>query len=176
MSTEDKETKPASHTPSSDFAKEVAEVEGGEAINKCVQCGICTASCVVARATDTYRPRHFIQKIILGMRDEVLTSEDSWYCMACRMCEERCQEGVSPAEIFHAVRVVAAREGHIPNVFKQTVKTVLEDGWLLEDSYSDFTEDEREDLGLKTDLKMNKEFGERVRKKYFKGDEEEAKK
>ena len=113
MSTEEKPTKPISHTPSSDFAKEVAEVEGGEAINKCIQCGICTASCVVAKATDVYRPRRMIQKIILGMKKEVLTSDESWYCMSCRMCEERCQEGVSPAEIFHAVREVYVRFAEI---------------------------------------------------------------
>ncbi len=166
-----------SHTPSSDFAKEVGEVEGGKAINQCIQCGLCTASCVVARATDTYRPRRFIQNIILGNRDEALQSEESWYCMSCRMCEERCQEGVSPAEIFHAVRIIAARDGHVPNVFRQAVKTVLEDGWLLKDAYSDFTEDEREDLGLNPKIIMNEEFTERIRKKYFKGDKkEEAKK
>jgi len=174
MSTKDKIK--ATHTPSSDFAKEVAEVESGEAINKCVQCGICTASCVVARATDIYRPRRFIQNIILGKREEILNSEESWYCMSCKMCEERCQEGVSPAEIFHAVRVIAAHEGHIPNVFRQTVKTVLEDGWLLEDAYSDFTEDEREDLGLNPKITMNKEFAERVRTKYFKGEKEKEEK
>ena len=176
MSIEEKTTEQKSHTPSSAFAKEVAEVEGGEAINKCVQCGICTASCVVARATDVYRPRRLIQKIILGKRDEVLNSPQSWFCMSCRMCEERCQEGVSPAEIFHAVRVIAAREGHIPHVFKQTVDTVLEDGWLLEDAYSDFTEDEREDLGLNPDLKINHDFVKRVKKKYFNDEKEEVKK
>jgi heterodisulfide reductase subunit C len=155
------------HVPSSSFAKEVEEIEGGEQINRCIQCGLCTASCVVARATDIYRPRRMIQKIILGQREEVLKSPQSWYCMSCRMCEERCQEGVSPAEIFHAVRVIAAREGYIPNVFKSTVDTVLEDGWMLKDAYSDFTEDEREDLGLNPDLKMNHEFAERVKKRYF---------
>ncbi|MFW9909336.1 MAG: 4Fe-4S dicluster domain-containing protein [Candidatus Thorarchaeota archaeon] len=165
-------SQPKSHTPSSHFAKEISVIEGGEAINKCVQCGICTASCVVARATDIYRPRRLIQKIILGKREEVLQDPQSWYCMTCRMCEERCQEGVSPAEIFHAVRVVAAREGHIPNVFRQTVKTVLQDGWLLKDAYSDFTQDEREDLGLNPDLHINTEFGERLRHRYFSDEEE----
>jgi heterodisulfide reductase subunit C len=83
------------------------------------------------------------------------------------MCEERCQEGVSPAEIFHAVRVLAAREGHVPNVFKKTVETVLEDGWLLEDAYSDFIEDERDDLGLNPDLRHSTDFAQRVKKRYF---------
>ncbi len=155
------------HVPTSAFAKEVEKVEGGEAINKCIQCGICTASCVVANATDLYRPRRMIQKIILGLREEVLSSDQSWLCLNCRMCEERCQEGVSPAEIFLAVRTIAAREGHVPRVFKEAVKTVLEDGWMLKDAYTDFQEDEREDLGLNPELHMNNEFVGKLRKRYF---------
>ena len=153
--------------PSSSFAREIEAIPGGEDISKCIQCGICTASCVVARATDKYRPRKLIQKIILGDREEVLTGEQTWFCLTCRMCEERCQEGVSPAEIFHAVRVLAAREGHIPSVFKKTIDTVLEDGWMLEDAYSDFTEDERDDLNLNPDLRHSTDFAARIKKRYF---------
>ena len=155
------------HTPSSGFAKELEAIPGGEDISKCIQCGICTASCVVARATDKYRPRKLIQKIILGDREEVLADEQTWFCLTCRMCEERCQEGVSPAEIFHAVRVLAAREGHIPRVFQTTIDTVLEDGWMLEDAYSDFTEDERDDLNLNPDLRHSTDFAARIKKRYF---------
>ena len=157
----------AFHTPSSDFAREVASVPGGEAINKCIQCGICTASCMVARASDKYRPRKIIQKILIGKRDEVLRSEQPWFCMTCRMCEQNCQEGVSPAEIFHAIRYIAAREGHVPKVFKNAVDTVLEDGWLFKDAYSDFIEDDRDDIGLPTDLSWNNTFSKRVRARYF---------
>ncbi len=162
------------HTPSSEFAREVASVPGGEAINKCIQCGICTASCMVARASEKYRPRKIIQKILIGKRDEVLRSDQPWFCMTCRMCEENCQEGVSPAEIFHAVRFIAAREGHIPNVFRNTLDTVLTDGWLLKDAYSDFIEDERDDLGLEVDLRFNDGFVKRVRERYFSPDMREA--
>lgn len=162
----------AIHIPTSSFAREVASVPGGEAINKCIQCGICTASCMVARASEKYRPRKIIQKILLGKREEVLRSDQPWFCMTCRMCEENCQEGVSPAEIFHAVRHLAAHEGHIPNVFQKTTDTVLEDGWLLKDAYSDFLEDDRDDLGLPTDLCMNDTFVKLLRKKYFMEDEE----
>ncbi|TFG14166.1 4Fe-4S dicluster domain-containing protein [Candidatus Thorarchaeota archaeon] len=155
------------HHPSSDFAKELEKVPGGEAIKKCVQCGICTATCMVARESDKYRPRQLIQKILLGEREEVLKSLQPWLCMSCMMCEERCQEGVSPSDIFHAVRRIAAKEGHVPSAYKQTVETVLKDGWLLEDSYSDFIEDDRDDLGLEMNLKWNKKFVEHVKKKYF---------
>lgn len=157
------------HTPSSDFAKEIAAEPGGEGINKCIQCGICTASCVVSSVSEVYRPRQLIQKIILGKREEVLKSDIPWLCMTCRMCEERCQEDVSPAEIFQAVRHIAAREGYIPEVFKNTAEKVLEDGWLLADAYSDFIEDDRDDLGLDTDLSWDSEFTRKLKDRYFEG-------
>ena len=156
-----------SHRPDSSFAKEVASVPGGEGINKCIQCGICTASCVVASKSDAYRPRQLIQKILIGKRDEVLNSELPWLCMTCRQCEDRCQEGVSPAEIFQAIRHIAASEGKVPAVFKNTVDTVLEDGWMLKDAYSDFIEEEREDLGLDADLGWDEAFAKKLKEKYF---------
>ncbi len=164
-----KEKPAVSHTPSSDFAKEVEQEYGGEGIMKCIQCGMCTASCMVASMTDRYRPRQLIQKILLGKREEVLTSDLPWLCMTCRLCEERCQEDVNLSEIFHAVREIAAREGHIPKVFQSTVDQVLEDGWLLKDAYSDFIEEDREDLGLDTDLNWNDEFVKKVKKRYLSG-------
>ncbi|MHA1904542.1 MAG: 4Fe-4S dicluster domain-containing protein [Candidatus Thorarchaeota archaeon] len=157
------------HTPNSSFAIEVAAEPGGEDINKCIQCGICTASCAVSSTTDKYRPRQIIQKILIGKRDEVLNSELPWLCMTCRMCEERCQEDVSPADILQAVRHIAAREGHIPKIFSQTAETVLEDGWLLDDAYSDFIEDDRIDLGLDPDLRWDNKFTQKVKAKYFGG-------
>ena len=157
------------HTPSSSFSKEIEKEPGGEFIQRCIQCGMCTASCMVASMTEKYRPRKLIQKIILGMREEVLTSELPWLCMTCRHCEERCQEDVSLADIFHAVRNLAAKEGHIPPVVQKVVETVMEDGWMLKDGYSDFIEDDREDLGLDTDLAWNTEFVKKVKKRFING-------
>ncbi|MHA1288979.1 MAG: 4Fe-4S dicluster domain-containing protein [Candidatus Thorarchaeota archaeon] len=174
MSNEEVKDKfPINHIPSSSFAKEVEQEYGGEGIMKCIQCGMCTASCMVASMTDKYRPRQLIQKILLGKREEVLTSDLPWLCMTCRMCEERCQEDVNLSEIFHAVREIATREGHIPKVFQNTVDKVLEDGWLLKDAYTDFTEDDRDDLGLDTDLNWNDEFVKRIKKRYLDGDKKE---
>lgn len=156
------------HVPSSKFAEELSKYPGGEGINKCIQCGICSASCMVAAYEEKYRPRKLIQKILLGEREEVLKSELPWLCMTCRMCEERCQEDVSIAEIFHAVRALATEEGHIPIVFKKTVDTVLDDGWLLKDAYSDMIMDDREDLGLNPDLVWNNTFSKKLKSVLYK--------
>jgi heterodisulfide reductase subunit C len=168
MANHDVKEKPTTNfTPSSSFVKEVEKEYGGEGIMKCIQCGMCTASCMVASMTDRYRPRKLIQKIILGKRDEVLSSELPWLCMTCRLCEERCQEDVNLAEIFSAVREIAAREGYIPKVFQNTVNKVLND------AYDDFIEDDRTDLGLDTDLNWNNEFVKKVKKRYLDGEDKE---
>jgi heterodisulfide reductase subunit C len=155
------------HTPTSSFAKELAALPGGEGIKKCIQCGICTATCAVASVSDKYRPRQLIQKILIGKRDEVIQSDIPWLCMTCRMCEDRCQEDVSPADIFQTVRHLAVKEGHVPQSFKDVANLVLRDGWILKDSYSDFIEDDREDLGLDTDLHWDTSFAKRIKDKYF---------
>lgn len=169
MSKLDKTNEHEEHTPSSSFSREIEKEPGGADIQHCIQCGMCTASCMVASVTEKYRPRKLIQKILLGMREEVLTSELPWLCMTCRQCEERCQEDVSLAEIFHAVRNIAAREGYIPVGVQKVVDTVMEDGWMLKDGYSDFIEDDRTDLGLHTDLGWNTEFVKKIKKRFIDG-------
>jgi heterodisulfide reductase subunit C len=169
MTDQTKTESPINHAPSSGFAIEIEQEPGGEGIMKCIQCGMCTASCMVASMTERYRPRKLIQKILLGKREEVLNSELPWLCMTCRLCEERCQEDVDLSQIFTAVREIAAREGYVPPVFQNTIEKVLDDGWMLKDAYTDFEEDDRSDLGLDPDLGWNNEFSKKIKKRYFKG-------
>lgn len=103
----------------------------------------------------------------LGLVEDLISSSEIWVCSKCHSCTEVCPQGVSPADILNAVRRIAAKEKHIPHAYRQIVDTVLEDGWLLEDSYSDFIEDDRDDMGLETELNWNKKFVERIKKKYF---------
>ena len=46
---------------------------------------------------------------------------------------------------------------------------MLDDGWMLNDAYTDFEEDDRSDLGLDPDLGWNDEFAKKLKKKYFEG-------
>jgi heterodisulfide reductase subunit C len=155
--------------PTSSFVKEVSSMPGGEVVSKCIQCGICTASCAVASVSDRYSPRVIVQKMLLGNRDAVLASDQPWLCMACRMCESRCQEGISLADVFHAIRLLAVREGRVPPVFRRTARTILQDGWMLEGAASDLVEEDREDLGLNPSPTWNNTFSTKIRSKYFAG-------
>ena len=81
---------------------------------------------------------------------------------------KRMEASVQRQEVAHQV---AVKEGHIPFIFQSTADTILKDGWMLKDAYSDFIEDEREDLGLDTDLRWNTEFVRKVKERYFSGAE-----
>jgi heterodisulfide reductase subunit C len=152
--------------PSSSFAQELAAMPGGEVINECIACGVCTASCNLSAGTQM-NPRQIIQRILVGAKDAVLNSEQPWLCKTCHMCEDTCQYGVRLSDVFGLVREAAIKEGIVPRKFKEAAQTILSDGWLLKRSYSDHIADERKQLGLKSRLTHNKEFTDRVNSKYL---------
>jgi heterodisulfide reductase subunit C len=74
---------------------------------------------------------------------------------------------VKLADVFKVVRKIAIREGVVPIAFQQAAQTILTDGWLMKETYSDFIADERKALGLSTRLSQNKRYTRDVKSKYF---------
>ena len=99
--------------PSSGFIQEITSMPGGDLIEKCVACGVCTANCTVAPGSQ-YNPRQIIQKILIGARQRVLESEQLWLCNTCPQCEDACQYGVKLDDVFKIVRKLAIKEGFAP--------------------------------------------------------------
>ena len=92
------------------FVEEVTATPGGENLNACIQCGMCTGSCPVADDME-YPPRKIIAMVRAGMRDEVLSSNSMWHCLSCYMCTVRCPRGVKPTELAHALECLANQRG-----------------------------------------------------------------
>ncbi len=92
------------------FIDEVCSIPGGESINSCIQCGVCTGSCPTANQWD-YPPRRVIAMVRAGLRDEVLSSNSMWFCVSCYTCTVRCPRDIKPADIMHALEVLAIRSG-----------------------------------------------------------------
>ena len=153
-------------TPSSSFIRELTSMPGGEHIESCLACGICNASCAIAPGSQ-YNPRQVMQKILVGARDLVLQSDQPWLCKICHLCESTCQYGVKLADVFKVVRNLAIREGFVPKAFEIAAQTILLDGWLMKNSYSDFEADERKELGLRSRLSPNKRYTREVKSKFF---------
>jgi len=92
------------------FIDEVRSIPGGEAIRSCIQCGVCTGSCPTASKWD-YPPRRVIAMVRAGLRDELLSSNSMWFCASCYTCTVRCPRDIKPADIMHALEIIAIRSG-----------------------------------------------------------------
>ena len=78
-------------------------------LDRCIQCGACTASCPAARFTD-YSPRQIVKKVMENDRS-VLESDMIWSCFYCYSCNVRCPRNNSPVTIVQVLRQMAINEG-----------------------------------------------------------------
>ena len=76
---------------------------GAEGIEKCFNCGNCTAICPLA--TDNYPfPRNMIRRAQLGNREKMEQSLDPWLCYYCGECSDTCPKTAEPGETMMAAR------------------------------------------------------------------------
>ena len=98
-------------TPNPDFAKEIAAA-GGEEVKMCFQCGTCTAGCPSGRQT-SYRVRKLMRMAQLGLKEEIVNSDELWECSTCYTYVERCPRQVPIVDIVIALTNIAVSEGHM---------------------------------------------------------------
>ncbi|MHC4144191.1 MAG: 4Fe-4S dicluster domain-containing protein [Planctomycetota bacterium] len=105
------------------FRDEIAGQPGGENIRRCFACGTCAAGCPVTEVDSEYNCRRIIRQILLGMRDEVLSSPLIWFCLVCYRCYVRCPQKVNFTDIMRVLRYLAVKEKRVsPEVFEQITK------------------------------------------------------
>lgn len=93
------------------FSDSLLAREGASAIEACVHCGFCLATCPTYLDTrderDSPRGRIYLVKELLETGD---TSQVAQYhldrCLTCRSCESTCPSGVRYGEILHTGRVL----------------------------------------------------------------------
>ncbi len=119
------------------FIDEVCSIPGGEAIHSCIQCGMCTGSCPTADKWD-YPPRKAIAMVRAGLREELLSSNSMWFCASCYTCTVRCPRDIKPADIMHALEIIAIRSGlstkknRIPVMYQCFVDSAKSNGRVYE--------------------------------------------
>jgi quinone-modifying oxidoreductase subunit QmoC len=95
----------------SSFLKEVeANVEEGEWVKMCMQCGVCSGSCPLGKFWD-HPPQEIFMMIRAGKREEVLTSDSMWMCTSCYNCIVRCPRQLPITHIMHGLAHYAKRLG-----------------------------------------------------------------
>jgi heterodisulfide reductase subunit C len=103
------------------FCDEVASLPGGENIRKCLACGTCAAGCPVTNIYEEYNSRSIIRKVMLGLREEVLSSPLIWFCVMCYRCYSRCPQQVNFTDIMRVLRYLSIKYSYAsPEMLKKS--------------------------------------------------------
>lgn len=86
-------------------------IEGGDKLSLCMQCGVCSGSCPIGVQMD-HGPRKLFMMIRAGMREEVMTSNTMWNCTSCYRCVVRCPRGVPVTYILQDLGTKAVEMGY----------------------------------------------------------------
>jgi len=108
------------------FKYEIAATPGGEEIMKCFQCSTCTIGCPVTEIVPSYNPRRIIQMSLLGMKKEVLESDEIWLCAICQTCSERCPQDVKISDLMGAIRRIAEKEAEEGKIEVKSVRPIFD--------------------------------------------------
>ena len=112
----DAPTNPSARPYRSDFLREVErEVEGGEMVKMCMQCGVCAGSCPFGAHWE-HSPQKLFMMIRAGKRDEVLGTDSMWMCTSCYNCVVRCPRKLPITTIMHGLASYAQRLGLAPKM------------------------------------------------------------
>lgn len=96
------------------FLAEVKDnVEEGEWVQMCMQCGVCSGSCPMGPYWE-HPPQEIFMMIRANKREEVLTSDSMWMCTSCYNCIARCPRGVQITHIMHGLAHYSKKLGLAP--------------------------------------------------------------
>ena len=112
------------------FRYEISAKVGAKSLLKCIQCGVCSSGCTVTEYVDM-QPHRVVASCLLGLKDEVLSSQAIWTCSLCHRCTERCPKNVDYSFILALLRNMAVKEGTIPKEYSVTVVTLYNNGFVV---------------------------------------------
>jgi heterodisulfide reductase subunit C len=76
---------------------------GAVGIEKCFNCGNCTAICPLASNEYPF-PRSVIRRVQIGQREHMKSQLDPWLCYYCGDCSTTCPKDAEPGETMMAAR------------------------------------------------------------------------
>jgi len=77
----------------------------GEDVGSCIQCGKCTAGCLVAPDVP-WTPNQIMQLIRLNDTEALLAANTYWFCTSCQTCSTRCPVGIDIAKVMNTLRLL----------------------------------------------------------------------
>lgn len=78
----------------------------------CLDCGVCTGSCPVAKVFPAFSPRQIVEKLLYDLEEP--TDDTIWTCLTCAQCSVRCPAEINFPELIRAIRDEARPAGNLP--------------------------------------------------------------
>lgn len=103
----------------------IEEAAWASDVEKCVQCGKCTAGCPSGRQS-RLRTRALVQMAYQGY--DVTDLKELWDCTTCYNCAERCPKGVNTVDAIIRLRNLAVRRGNFPKVHVNAIENLYNTG------------------------------------------------
>jgi Fe-S oxidoreductase len=97
---------------------------GGAALLECLGCGTCSVSCPWTLVRD-HSVRRIVRLAALGLEG---FEPQSWLCLTCNLCVERCPQQIDLVEVMQAMRAVAAEAGGLPRGLSAAVGSLASAG------------------------------------------------
>ncbi len=108
-----------------DFIDKLTYVTG---VNKCAECGMCTASCPVTAIDPGFSPRRLSGKALMEDAEKLALSEEIWSCTTCGICNAICPYGVDFLRFIQGVRSLALSKNLVPHFFAEGLLATEEIG------------------------------------------------
>lgn len=115
--------------PQAAFAQRLAP-ETRRGINKCIQCGHCTACCPSGKFVPMVVHR-LLRAAQVGFPQLVLPQAELWHCTTCFRCVERCPRGLAIPELLIGLRNLAVRDGYLHPAHHKVADKLLSTGHLV---------------------------------------------
>jgi heterodisulfide reductase subunit D len=96
----------------------------------CLDCGVCTGSCPVARVFPDFSPRQIIERSLYELEEP--SDSTIWSCLTCAQCSVRCPANIDFPEFVRLMRDEAHAQGYdgtpAHNGMLQTIMAIQSEG------------------------------------------------
>ena len=126
--------------PGSAFREEVKGLIHDFDFGNCLSCGMCTAGCPFSDLVSGLDPRRFVRKLLLGLREEVLSDPFVFLCNMCERCTIECPMGIKMGALVRTVRGHFYTREQYPGFLQKVVQEQLETGNQMSVTPEEFLE------------------------------------
>ncbi len=92
----------------------------------CMTCGSCASACPIS-GVDGLDPRKVVRMAVLGLEEELISSQWPWKCTLCGKCERACPLNIEIVALIHRVRGLRDR-ARVPGPLHKGVLMCLDRG------------------------------------------------